>query len=70
MTEPDRDDPRSPDGRAIFGFEGPEAAGTTARTYGEGETAIALAEARGRYVIAEVLRRAGGRRAGVIGDSA
>ena len=36
MTEPYRYDVRSPDGRAIFGFESPEAAETAARAYGEG----------------------------------
>ncbi len=37
---------------------------------GEDQTALVLAEARGRDEIAEVLRGAGGRRVGVIGDSA
>ncbi len=36
MTEPYRYYVRSPDGRAIFGFESPEAAETAARAYGEG----------------------------------
>ncbi len=87
MTEPYRYYVRSPDGRAIFGFESTEAAETAARAYGEGAHVIdtlaqayrpmlqemrggALAEARGRDEIAEVLRGAGGRRVGVIGDSA
>ncbi len=36
MAEPYRYYVRSPDGRAIFGFESPEAAETAARAYGEG----------------------------------
>ena len=40
MTEPTRYDVRSPDGRAIFGFELPEAAETAAHAYGEGAFVI------------------------------
>ncbi len=36
MTEPYRYYVRSPDGRAMFGFESPGAAETAARAYGEG----------------------------------
>ena len=36
MTEANRHYVRSPDGRAIFGFETGEAAETAARAYGEG----------------------------------
>ena len=36
MAEPYRYYVRSPDGRAMFGFESPEAAETAARAYGEG----------------------------------
>jgi hypothetical protein len=40
MAEPYRYYVRSPDGRAIFGFESPEAAETAARAYGEGAHVI------------------------------
>ncbi len=67
MTEPYRYYVRSPDGRAIFGFESPEAAETAASAYGadphardaEGQTALDLAKARGRAEIAALLRQAG-----------
>ena len=39
-TEPYRYYVRSPDGRAMFGFESPEAAETAARTYGEGALVV------------------------------
>ncbi len=40
MAEPYRYYVRSPDGRAMFGFESPEAAETAARAYGEGAQVV------------------------------
>ncbi len=58
MAGPHRYHVRSPDGRAIFGFDSPEGAETAARDEEE-QTALALAAARGRDEIAELLREAG-----------
>ena len=58
MAETHRSYVGSPDGRAIFGFDTPEGADTAARDE-EGQTALALAAARGRDEIAELPREAG-----------
>jgi len=59
VTETYRYYRRSPDGRAIFGFESTEAAETAAGAYAEGQTALDLARKHDRDEIAVLLRQAG-----------